>query len=248
MPPSRRRLTRKQLKQPDEFITIVERLRDFVTNNLAQVTAAVIVILVAAVIVAGVVWYERSRDSAAGERLYQGLAALNAREYAQAEELLASLARDEPDRRAGRLARLYLASAYAGMGDFGKARDALVVFVAEFRDPLFASLALADLGAIYERMGDLAKAESAYRSAAGVAGPARVRAELGVARVLARMGKRDEAIETYRNFLARNPYAQERQFVLESLAQLGASPEVRPAGAAAPSAAEQGAAAPAPAR
>jgi tetratricopeptide (TPR) repeat protein len=239
MPRSQRRLTRKQLRQPDEFLTFFDRLRDFITNNLMQVVVATGVVIVAALLVIVVLWYQQSREQAAGQQFYSGLAALDAKDYKGAEQIFSTLAREEPDRRVGRLARFYLASAYAGQNQFAKARDALAVFVAEFRDPIFVSLALTDLGAMYERLGDLPKAASSYGQAAQVEGPAQLRAQLGVARMLAAMGERERAIEVYRGFLAAHPYSQERQQVLESLALLGAAPEPRaPAGAVKPVPAE----------
>ncbi|MGH7864082.1 MAG: tetratricopeptide repeat protein, partial [Candidatus Binataceae bacterium] len=151
--------------------------------------------------------------------------ALDNKDYKAAETGFSTLAREEPDRRVGRLARLYLASAYAGQNQFAKARDALASFIAEFRDPNFASLALTDLGAMYERLGDLAKAASSYRQAAQVDGPAQLRAQLSLARTLAQMGERTAAVQAYRDFLRAHPYSQEHQQVLESLALLGASDE-----------------------
>jgi predicted negative regulator of RcsB-dependent stress response len=232
MPSSQRRLTRKQLKGPDEFLNFFERLRDFIANNLTQVMMATGVVVVAAILLIAVLWYQQTREQAAGEKFYAALAALNSKDYKAAEQGFSTLAREEPDRRVGKLARFYLANAYAGQNQFTKARDALAAFIAEFRDPNFASLALTGLGAMYERLGDLPKAASSYRQAAQVDGPAQLRAQLSLARALATMGDRNGAVQAYRDFLAAHPYSQERQQVLESLALLGASAQAPQARAA----------------
>ncbi|MGH8673013.1 MAG: tetratricopeptide repeat protein, partial [Burkholderiales bacterium] len=125
MPSSQRRLTRKQLKQPDQFLNFFEQLRDFITNNLTQVIAATGVVIVAVVLVVVVLWYQQTREQAAGQKFYAALAALDNKDFKAAESGFSTLAREEPDRRVGRLARFYLASAYAGQNQFAKARDAL---------------------------------------------------------------------------------------------------------------------------
>ena len=103
-----------------------------------------------------------------------------------------------------------------------------VAFLAEERDPLFRSLALTNLAVVYERMAEWTKAASAYQQAAADPGPEQVRAELGVARMLAKSGDKQGAIAAYRSFLNAHPFAQQRQDVVESLALLGAPADIPP--------------------
>ena len=230
MPPTthRRKLTQKELKAPDEFTTFVDNARDFFVNNLTQVLISTAVVVAVGAIVIGVYYYERHRDSIASTRFYDAITALNAGQNKQAETQFKQLADDEPGRRLGRLARFYMASAYIADGNLPSARDALVAFLAEERDPLFRSLALTNLAVVYERMTDWKKAAGAYQQAAADPGPEQARAELGVARMLAKSGDKQGAIDAYRGFLASHPYAQQRQDVMESLALLGAPAEIPP--------------------
>jgi len=230
MPPTthRRKLTQKELRAPDEFTTFVDNARDFFVNNLTQVIVSAAVVVVAGAIVIGAYYYERHRDSLASSRFYDAITALNAGQNKQAETQFKQLADDEPGRRLGRLARFYLASAYIADGDLADARDTLVAFLAEERDPLFRSLALTDLAVVYERMADWQKAAGAYQQAAADPGPEQARAELGVARMLAKAGDKDGAVAAYRGFLAAHPFAEQRQDVIESLALLGAPAEIPP--------------------
>jgi predicted negative regulator of RcsB-dependent stress response len=230
MPPTthRRKLTQKELKAPDEFTTFVDNARDFLVNNLTQVIVSSVVVVVVGAIVIGVYYYERHRDSLASARFYDAITALNAGQNKPAETQFKQLANDEPGRRLGRLAGFYLASAYIADGNLPDARDTLVAFLAEERDPLFRSLALTNLAVVYERMADWKKAAGAYQQAAADPGPEQARAELGVARMLARSGDKQGAIDAYRGFLAAHPYAEQRQDVTESLALLGAPAEIAP--------------------
>jgi predicted negative regulator of RcsB-dependent stress response len=227
MPPTthRRKITQKELKAPDEFTTLIDSARDFLVNNLTQVLVSAGIVVAVAVIVVGVYYYERHQDYLASSQFYSAITALNAGHNKEAEAQFKKLADEEPGRRLGRLARFYMASAYLGDNDLPKARDALVAFLTEEHDPNFTSLALTDLAVVYERMSDWRKAAGAYQQAAGVQGPEQVRAELGVARMLAKSGDKPQAIAAYRNFLAAHPFAAQRQDVIESLALLGAPAE-----------------------
>src|SRR5208282_5918591 len=229
MPPTThcRKITQKELKAPDELTTLVESAREFLVSNLNQVLISAGVVALVGAIVIGVYYYERHRDNLAAARFYSAITALNGGKNKDAEAQFKQLADDEPGRRLGRLSRFYLASAYIADGDLPDARDSLVAFLAEERDPLFRSLALTNLAVVYERMAEWTKAASAYQQAAADPGPEQVRAELGVARMLAKSGDKQGAIAAYRGFLNAHPFAQQRQDVVESLALLGAPADGR---------------------
>jgi len=230
MPPTthRRKLTQKELRAPDEFTTLIDNARDFFFNNLTQVIVSAGVVVAVGAIVIGVYYYERHRDALASTRFYDAITALNAGKNKDAETQFKQLADEEPGRRLGRLSRFYLANSYLADGDLPNARDSLVAFLAEERDPMFRSLALTNLAVVYEKMADWKKAAGAYQQAAADPGPEQVRAELGVARMLAKSGDKQGAISAYRAFLNAHPFAQQRQDVLESLALLGAPADIAP--------------------
>jgi predicted negative regulator of RcsB-dependent stress response len=230
MPPTthRRKITQKELKAPDEFTTLIESAREFLFANLTQVLISAGVVVAIGAIVISVYYYERYRDNLVSADFYTAITALNAGHSKEAEAQFKKLADDEPGRRLGRLARFYLASAYLGDSDLPNARDALIAFLAEEHDPIFTSLALTNLAVVYERMGDWHKAGGAYQQAASVPGPEQARAELGVARMLAKSGDKSQAIAAYRGFLTAHPFAAQRQDVMESLALLGAPAEPAP--------------------
>jgi predicted negative regulator of RcsB-dependent stress response len=230
MPPTthRRKVTQKELRAPDEFTTFIDNARDFFVNNLTQMLVSAVVVVAVGAIVIGVYYYERHRDSMASTRFYDAITALNAGQNKLAETQFKQLADEEPGRRLGRLARFYLASAYIADSNLPAAHDSLVAFLAEERDPLFRSLALTNLAVVYERTADWKKAVGAYQQAAADPGPEQARAELGVARMLAKSGDKQGAIDAYRGFLNAHPFAQQRQDVMESLALLGAPADVSP--------------------
>jgi tetratricopeptide (TPR) repeat protein len=225
-----KKINRKELKQPDEFQSFVANAQEFLQHNLTQVIVSASIVFAAGSLAVGIYYYEIHRDNVAGDRFYTAIGELNRKNYKPAETDFARLSQDEPGREVGKLARFYLGSAYFQDGQLDKARDALIAYVPDAKDDLFASLAYSDLGVIYEKMGDLKKAQGAYSQAAAIPGPEQNRAALQVARLLAKQGDKAGAINTYQRFLTEHPYAQDRQTVVEALAELGAPP---PAGAAA---------------
>jgi tetratricopeptide (TPR) repeat protein len=218
-----KRISRKELKQPDEFQNFVANAQEFLRANLQQVIVSSAIVLAAGALAVGIYYYEIHRDNLAGDRFYSAVSELNNKNYTQAEADFQKLAEDEPGREVGKLARFYLGSAYFQQGQLDKARDALVAYVPDAKDDLFASMAYEDLGVIYEKMGDLKKAQGAYAQAAAIPGPEQPRAQLQVARLMAAQGDKAGAIDAYQHFLVTNPFARDRQTVIEALANLGSA-------------------------
>jgi tetratricopeptide (TPR) repeat protein len=231
------KLTRKELKQPDEFQTLIENAEEFVLGHLQQVIVSAAIVLVAGAILLGVYYYEVHRDTVAGTQFYSALTALNQKNYKQAEAGFEKLAADEPGRDVGKLSRFYLGTAYMADANLPKARDAFVSYLSQApkRLDLFSSLASHDLGVVYERMGEYTKAEGAYSAAAAIPGPSQAQAELDVARMRLRQGNKQGAIEAYQQFLKMHPFSEDRQTVVEALAQLGVAPQASMSASGGPS-------------
>jgi tetratricopeptide (TPR) repeat protein len=228
--PHHKKISRKELKQPDEFQSFVGNAQEFIINNLQQVIVSVSIVIAAGALAVGIYYYEIHRDNVAGDRFYSAVSELNNKNYLKAETDFAKLAEDEPGREVGKLSRFYLASVYLNEGQLPKARDALVAYIPDAKDDLFASVAYEDLGVVYEKMGDFKKAQGAYAQAAAITGPEQNRAELQVARMLTKQGDKTGAIAAYQRFLVARPFSQERQTVIEAMAELGATPaEATPA-------------------
>ncbi len=237
MASTHRKLRRKDLKQPDEFTTLVEAARDYFNTHIGEVLAGFALIAAAVAVVFAVRFYQQHRAATAANEFYQAFTALDAKNYQSAQRQFLTLSHDAPGLQVGRLARFYLGTCYLEQNQLAEAHDAFLDYLGGEHDPMFGSLAMVNLGVVYERMSKLEQAESSYRKAAGMAGPEQLRAQLAVARILARQGKSRAAIDEYRSFLNEHPYAPEREEAMEALAQLGASPSgVAPVSASAPAA------------
>src|SRR5580700_996382 len=126
--PHHKKITRKELKQPDEFQSFVQNAQEFILNNLQQVIVSASIVVAAGALAVGIYYYEIHRDNVAGDRFYNAVSELNNKNYPQAETDFARLAQDEPGREVGKLARFYLASVYLNEDQLPKARDALIAY------------------------------------------------------------------------------------------------------------------------
>jgi tetratricopeptide (TPR) repeat protein len=225
MATAHRKIRHKDLKQKDEFFTVVEWSQHFFWTHLTQVLVSAAMVIAVAVLVGAIVAYGRHRSRVAGEQFFEAFAAFNQKQYAVAMQRFTDLADNQPDREVGQLARFYMGACYLAKDDLARAREAFILFLSEPGGALFKTLAQWNLGVICERTNDFKKAEEYYRQASQAPGPQGVTAELAVARMLERQGKRKEAIGAYQELLEQHPLATERQDAVEALAILGVAPE-----------------------
>ena len=223
MATTRPKISRKDLKRPDEFQSAIETARTFAEDHLREVIIGACAIIAIAAVAIGVYFYESRQARTAAYQFSQALTKLEQHHYSAAEDAFRKLAADDPGRPVGKLANFYLASTYLAQEKPAKARDALQSYLAHDDASIFRGTALNNLAVAYEDLGKYKQAEQAYRKAAKIKGPEQARAELGVARMLLKQGKRGDAIAAYKSFLSTNPFAPESPSVRETLASLGVS-------------------------
>ena len=219
------KVSRKALKQPDEFVSTLDWIGDWVAANLARVIIGAVALVAAIVLIFVVSFYSQYRQRIVSERFYRAINALSDKDYKTAGEGFSVLAQNDAGRTLGHLARFYLATTYLAQNQTTKARDALRNYVAEGGNRLFRQMALMQLGITDEDLGDYHGARAAYVKAVELNGPEKARAQVGAARTLALIGDRQGAIAAYQQFLRENPFAQQRDEVIEALGQMGAPPE-----------------------
>jgi predicted negative regulator of RcsB-dependent stress response len=223
--PSHRKVTRKALREPDEFVTTLDRILQWLEANLPRVIIGAVGVGAVLVVLSVLSFYSQHRQRLASEQFYRAINALSERNYHNASTGFSSLARNNSSSALGRLAEFYLATTYVAENQPSKARDKLRDYLADARNRLFRQMALTQLGVANEDLGDYRGAYAAYAKAAQLTGPERARARIGAARTLVRIGDRERAIASYQQFLRENPFSQQRAEVVEALAQLGAPPE-----------------------
>lgn len=218
------RLSRKELRQPDEFTSFLEAAGDYVATHLLQVILAGVGVLVVILAAVAVRFYIDAQNRAAADAFYQAINLLDKKSYREAADQFAALAGNHSGTTPGRLAGFYQANAELANNEPAKARTALQKYLDVESRPHFRELALMQLGVASEELGDYAAARQSYEQAANLHGPEEARAEMNLARLQVRAGDKAGAIATYRRFLSENPYGPESGVATEALAQLGVAP------------------------
>jgi tetratricopeptide (TPR) repeat protein len=222
---SHRKVSRKALRQPDEFVSTLDWISDLVAANLGRVIIGAVSVVAVIAVIFVFSFYSQHRQRIASEKFYRAINALSDKDYKTAEQGFSALARNDSGLTLGHLARFYLAATYLAQKQTFKARDALRNYLASGGNRLLRQMALTQLGVADEDLGDYHGAHAAYAKAAQLNGPEKAQAQIGAARALARIGDRRGAIAAYQQFLRENPFAKERAGVIEALAQMGAPPE-----------------------
>lgn len=222
-----RKLSRKELKQPDEFLTFFDTVGNFVQDNFTRVVIVAVVVVALLAAIFSVDIYSEHQSRATAEDFYQAAYALEHKDYKAAEQGFRSLA-DSHSAGLGQLAGFYLGNTYLAQGKAAQARSAFQDYLKHSSSTQFRQLALTQLGVANENLGDYAQARDAYTRAAALAGPEKERAELGVARMLMLEKNQTAAIAAYQRFLHDNPFSVQRAAAVEALAQLGVSVERLP--------------------
>jgi tetratricopeptide (TPR) repeat protein len=226
------RYTRKDLKNPDEFITTFGRIVAWSKERRFALT-------VAAVCVAGVLalalgtrayfqWQEAKASREIWPYLDQARAALSgpsppdAARLASLEQSIATAVAMYPDSRAAVYGQCYLGSIAFHRGEYDRS-------LAHFREGLklvkdagvMKYFLREGVGNALEAKGDYPGAAAAYADAAQFAGGGlKVESQVSEARVLALSGKKSQADGLYKQILKENPKSGIRDLIEFKMAQL----------------------------
>ncbi len=221
-----KKITKKQLKQPDEFITVTQRLFLFVEAHLKKISIAGIIIL--AVLLAVVIfqmWERRNERDAqikfnTAEESYQ-MAMSPYREGSPADYKAALAKFDEvikefPRTSSGKVSLLYKGNIHLKLGEYDEAIKAYQAFLGDAgKNKLYQLFTWEGLGYAYEGKKDYEKAVDAYQKTVAVDESFKSgEAYLNLGRCYEKMGKQKEALENYKNFMK---VAQKSQMANEVL-------------------------------
>lgn len=209
------RLRRKDIKQPDEFITVTTRALEWARAHQPLVVwsgAGLVALLVGLAIVAA---YSGARERDANADLARALTAFGANDYAAASTDLIAISGRWEGTGVAPLAGLLGANAAIDAGDADKAIAALAGLQAtSARLPAYLQqeLLLA-WGSALESKQQWLDAAAKYKEAAAVSGPYTGNAILGEARTRELGGDADRARELYRQAYDQFPDLPERDLI-----------------------------------
>ena len=216
------KIRRKDLRQPDEFITLSRRALAYAEENRTTVllaTGAIVTVLVAVLAYHAV---GASREAGAAQAYGQAHVLLGDRKYPEAATAFQQAADSYGSTTHARLAQLQQANALLLADRPGEAAEAYQKFLdAGPPTDYLRQLALTRLGQAQEKNGKPAEAQAAFATAADLAGPFGDEALLGQARATEQAANSAKARALYEQFLEKYPTSDRRALVTSHLIALG---------------------------
>ncbi|MBI3770050.1 MAG: tetratricopeptide repeat protein [Deltaproteobacteria bacterium] len=228
------RIRRKELRQPDEFVTLSRRVVAYFEENRTIFFMAVggTIVLLAAILIFRAV--RTSRETGAAQAYAQAHTLLDDKKYLEAATAFQQVADSYSSTSFAILAQLENANVLLMAGKAGEAALAYQKFLdAGPPTDYLRQAALVRLGHAQEQSDKPADAARAYASAAELPGPYAEEALAGQARTAETTGDAATAKDLYTRFLAKYPESDRRALAMSRLVALGGTP---PAERAAPSA------------
>lgn len=215
-----RRLSRKELRQPDWFQTTTESALGFYEEHRLKVFLGIAVIVVLLLAIWGWKTFKERQDAMAAGEFGQAMTLYHAGKYSEA---VASLAKVQTYRwsRYANLAHLYEANSHLAMNDLAKATSAAQRFIIGTKqNSLMRELGLITLAVIEERNSQCKEAIKYYAEAQKIKGAFTSRAFLGEARCAVEIGDFGAGIAAYRQLLKDQPESALATYVTVQIADL----------------------------
>lgn len=245
-----KRITRKEIKQPDEFITFSARAIEFAHAHTREIIIGIASVLALSLLIWAVSAYSNKRAARASRLLAQAQALLHPispevqeqpvpaeaqadpEAEARALVLLQDLAESYKRTEAGRVARILLGQRYYEEGDFDAAIDTYEAFLKKAnRKPELKAMALEGLAYAHEAKEDFAQAAICYEQLSkSPLTNAQGWACLGMARCYERLGEIQKATDAYRALLADHPQHPKAEEARANIARLTQSLDEEPPG------------------
>jgi len=200
-----RKLSRKELRQPDWFQVASENSLDYFNHHKNVVFGVVAGVLVIAAIVWGWQIFKERQNIAASEEFGKAMALYQGEKYREAIPAFENVKGYRWSRYAI-LAHLYLANTYLVMNESDKAVNEGQRSLAATRpNSFYRQIALVTLATAEEQKKDCKTAAQHYSEAQNISGALQGRAMLGKARCAEQLGDTATAIAAYKDYLKETP-------------------------------------------
>jgi tetratricopeptide (TPR) repeat protein len=229
---STKKIIKRKLKEPDEFITLTERIYLFVTHHGKPIAFGVGIVLVLLFLVFLFQTWEKKNSEGANQMLnsavetYQMVSSPyregSPQEYKNVIERFNEVIVKFPKTESGKLALLYKGNIYLRLGEFDEAIKAYEGFLEKAgKEKLYRAFAMEGLGYSYEGKRDYEKAIRAFQKVIDLGESFQLaNAYLDLGRCNEKMGKTKEALENYRSFMKISQKSQMANIVLRKMSSL----------------------------
>lgn len=214
------RMSRKDLKQPDEFLTLSRQAVAWGRGHQQLVIGGAIGVAVLVAVLGIATAYSAAQRRDANADLAQALAKLSASDFVGATTELTTVADRWSGTKVGPIARLLAADSALREGEADKAIGILSSLqpASSSLPPYLQQQLLFVWGAALESKQQWADAATRYKDAATIAGPYTGDAVVGEARSREQAGEIDKAQELYRQAYEQFPDLPGREFLATKFA------------------------------
>lgn len=222
-----KRLTRKDIRQPDWFQRNTDQALDFLQHNQGKVIGAAAVLLLVLLAIGGWQIFKGRQDDQAAQELSRAMALYQEQKFREAIPAFEKVQTFRWSRHAV-LAHLFLTNIYLSQNELDKAIAAAQRFIsATAPDSLYRQIGLVALASAEERKAQCKQAVDHYAEAAHINGALKDRATLGKARCAAQNGDSKAALDSYKEYLKENPGAPVSMQIAELEAKVGTTAGVK---------------------
>jgi predicted negative regulator of RcsB-dependent stress response len=215
-----RRLSRKELRQPDWFQTVTENALEFYYRQRVAVYLGLGVVILLLLGIWGWAVFKERQDSMAAQVFGQAMTQYHTGKYREAVVGLEKVQTYRWSRYAN-LAHLYEANSYLALNDFNKATTAAQRFiVGTDQNSLMRQIGLLTLADIEERQSLCKEAIKNYGEAGKIKAAFTERAFLGEARCAVQIGDAKGGLAAYRQLLKDQPESPLASYVRFQISEL----------------------------
>lgn len=200
-----KRISRKELRQPDSFQLGTEKALEFYKGHQALVISGIGALIVILLAIWGWQVYKDNQNVSASIEFNKALVAYQENKYPEALSAFEKIQTYRWSHYAS-LSHLYQANIYLATNDLDKALNSGQRAVTATKpNTMFRQLALMALAAAEERKNLCKTAIEHFNEAQKIAGPLQSSAILGKARCAEQIGDKAAAIAAYRDYVKENP-------------------------------------------
>jgi len=208
-----KRISKKKLKEPDEFISFTERIYLFISHHLKLiVTGGIVVFIILGSLFFYQRWEKRNEEEAYRKfslavEIYQMVSSPyregSLSEYKSVLEKFDEVITKFPRTSSGEISLLYKGNIHLRLSEFEEATKSYQTFLQKAgKEKLYRIFAMEGLGYSYEGKKDYEKALQAYQKIFEEGESFQLgNAYLNMGRCYEKMGKNKEALENYKAFL-----------------------------------------------
>jgi hypothetical protein len=166
-----KRIRRKELKGPDEFVSLTQRALQYAKENDRELTIAGLALVAVVGLALGVRAYRGWQQSKAEDAFAQAYEEFVAGHLDGAVAAFSTINARWPRTQYAQLSLLYLANSYSDLGKDSDAEIAFSQLLSHSRDDALRQIAYYNLGMLRRKAGDAAAAQEKFRAAGALEGP-----------------------------------------------------------------------------